>query len=142
MQFDNNGTSGDTTNYSGWYANLTAAQRLNQYWSHSLSVGHEARIGLDVNFTEYSYARYQANWRLNTRLNAGFDAFWEDANDSGGVDQFSEHSHRWGGGASLAWKLGNRLGVVLRYRYVKKDSDLDLRSYYQNDGTLTINYDF
>jgi hypothetical protein len=142
MHFDGNGTSGDLSNYGGWYGNLSLAQRLNQYWSHSLSVGREARLGLDVNFTEYSFVRYEATWRVNSRLNAGFEAFGEDANESGTALQDSEHSHRWGGAASLTWKLGNKISVAVRYQFVKKDSDLDLRSYYQNLGTLTINYDF
>jgi hypothetical protein len=142
MQFDNNGTSGDTTNYGGWYGSLSVAQRLNQYWSHSLTLGHEARIGLDVNFTEYTYVRYQANWRINTRLNASIDGFYEVANESGTALQDSEDSHRWGGGLSLTWQLGSKIALALRYQYVKKDSDLVLRSYYQNDATLTLNYAF
>ena len=43
---------------------------------------------------------------------------------------------------SLTWKLGNKLSLGLHYQYVKKDSDLALFSYYQNVGTLTVNYDF
>ena len=142
MRFDDNGTSGDDTNLGGWYGSIAVAQRLNQYWSHTLSLGREARLGLDVNFTEFMYARYHANWRVNSRLNAGFEAFYEDADESGTALQDSEHSHRWGGGLSLTWKLGSKLGLSLRYQYVKKDSDLVLRSYYQNVGTLTLNYDF
>ena len=142
MHFDGNGTSGDLTNLGGWYGSLSAAQRLNQYWSHSLTLGREARLGLDVNFTEYTYARYQASWRVNTRMNAGFEAFYENADQSGTALQDSENSHRLGGGFSLSWKLGNKLALSLRYQYVKKVSDLDLRSYYQNVGTLTLHYDF
>ena len=95
-----------------------------------------------MNFTEYSYARYQANWRINTRLNAGFDAFWEDANDSGSVDQYLRAFAPLGRGSIARLEARQQAGHGLRYRYVKKDSDLALRSYYQNDGTLTINYDF
>lgn len=141
MKFDNNGTSGDTSNLEGWYATLTIAQRLNQYWSHSLTAGREARIGLDVNYTEDIFARYQASWRINSRLSAGFEAFWEDANDSGN-DAFAERAHRWGGGFSLTWTLGSKLSLMFKYDYVKKDSDLLLRSYYQNVGLLTLNYQF
>jgi hypothetical protein len=142
MHFDDNGTSGDVSNFSGWYGVLSVAQRLNQYWSHSLSLGREARIGLDVNFTEFTYARYQANWRVNTRLNAGIEGFYERADESGTALQDSEDSHRWGGGLLFNWQLGKKLALALRYQYVKKDSDLALRSYYQNVGTLTLNYDF
>jgi hypothetical protein len=142
LVFQDNGTSGDVSNYYGWYASLTAAQRLNQYWSHSLSVGHEARLGLEVDFYEYYYARYLAQWQINPRMTVGIEAFVEDADESGTAAQNSEESWRWGGSATLSWRLGSKVTANLRYEYVKKDSDLVLRSYYQNVGTLSLKYDF
>jgi len=142
MSFDGDGTSGDSTDYNGWYATAAIAQRLNQYWSHSLSIGHEARLGLSVNFAEYTFARYIADWRLNARTNAGFEAFIEDANESGDGELLSEHAFRWGAGLSLSRRLGNSVSVSLRYRFVDKDSDLPLRSYYQNIGLLNVVWDF
>lgn len=142
MNFDGNGTSGDSTDYNGWYANAAIAQRLNQYWSHTFSIGHESRLGLSVNFAEYSFARYVADWRLNPRTNAVFEAFVEDANESGDGELLSEHAFRWGAGISLSRRLGDHLGISLRYRFVDKDSDLPLRSYYQNIGLLNVMWDF
>jgi opacity protein-like surface antigen len=142
MIFDGSGTNGDTTNYTGWYGSVTVAQRLNRYWSHSLSAGHEARLGLEVNFFEYDYARYLAQWQINPRLSASIEGFVENANESGTTLQNSENSFRWGGGASLAWRLGNKLSVDLGYHYVNKNSDLPLRDYYQNVGTLVVKYSF
>lgn len=142
MDFDGNGESGDNSDYNGWYGTAAITQRLNQYWSHTVSVGHEARLGLAVNFAEYSFARYVANWRVNTRTNADVETFLEDANESGTSAQNSEHAFRWGVGASVSRRLGDNLTVALRYRFVNKDSDLELRSYYQNVGVLSVNYDF
>ena len=142
MMFDGGGLSGDGSDYSGWYANLTLAQRLTQHFSHSISAGKESRLGLSVNFAEYTYARYAADWRMNSRMTIGAETFLEDVNESGTRDQFSEEAFRWGVGASLSWRLGNRVTLGVRYRYVNKDSDLLLRSYYQNVGIVTINYDF
>ena len=142
MNFDSGGTNGDHSDFGGWYATLAVAQRLNQYWSHSLSFGHEARLGLEVNFAEYTFARYLADWRVNSRLHAGFDAFVEDADESGSAPLDPEHAFRWGTGASLSYRLGSKTSVGLRYRYVNKDSNLALRSYYQNVGILSLNYDF
>ncbi|MEZ0255996.1 MAG: outer membrane beta-barrel protein [Chthoniobacter sp.] len=142
MTFDRNGASGDVSDYGGWYGSVTVAQRLNQYWSHSLSAGHEARLGLEVNFSEYTYARYLAQWQINPRLHASIEGFVESANESGTDAQNSENATRWGGGASLAWRLGNKVSVDLGYHYVKKNSDLALRDYYQNVGTLVLKYEF
>ena len=102
----------------------------------------EARVGLSVNFADYVFARYAAIWRMNDLMTWGFDAFVEDAKESGGAASNAEHAFRWGGGASLGFKLSSRSTLDLRYSYVNKDSDLALRSYYQNSGTLSYRYQF
>jgi hypothetical protein len=142
MHFDGNGTTADRSNFESWYANLVAAQRINQYWSHSLTVGREARLGLSVNYADYVFARYAATWRMNALLTWSFDAFVEDAKESGGANLDAEHAFRWGGGVGLAWKIATQMTLGLRYTYVNKDSDLALRSYYQNSATLSLNYQF
>lgn len=142
MAFDGNGESGDDDDSNGWYATAALAQRLNQYWSHSVSVGHETRLGLAVNFSEYTFARYVASWRMNTRTTAAFDAFVEKADESGTEVQGSEDAFRWGAGVGVTRRLGENVTVGLRYRFVDKDSDLPLRSYYQNIGVLSIGWDF
>jgi hypothetical protein len=140
--FQQTGTTGDTSNYQSWYGNITLSHRLNQYWTHSLSVGHEARLGLEVNFYSDTYVRYLAQWQINSRMAAGIDAFFENADESGGPQLDPEHSKRWGSSLSLTWRLGDRLSTELRYGYVRKRSDLDLRSYYQNEGTVGFSYKF
>jgi opacity protein-like surface antigen len=142
MDWDGSGENGDTDDYGGWYANAALSQRLNRYWSHVVSVGHESRVGLAVNFAEYTFARYVATWQVNTRTAASFDAFVEDANESGTDEQFSERAFRWGIGAGISRRLGENLSVALHYRFVDKDSDLPLRSYYQNIGLLQVGWDF
>ncbi len=142
MNFDGNGTSGDTDDSNSWYANAALAQRLNQYVSHSISVGHETRVGLAVNFADYTFARYVATWRVNTRTNASIEGFVEDANESGTDLQGTEHAFRWGAGASVSRRIGENITVALRYRFTDKDSDLPLRSYYQNIGSLHVGWDF
>lgn len=142
MDFDDNGTSGDVDNSNGWYATAALAQRLNQYWSHSISVGHETRLGLAVNFAEYTFARYVAAWRVNTRTTASIDGFVEKADESGTEVQGSEDAFRWGAGVGITRRLGENVTLGLRYRFVDKDSDLPLRSYYQNIGVLSIGWDF
>jgi hypothetical protein len=142
MEFDQSGTTGDKSQYNGWYANATITQRLNQYWTHALSAGHEARLGLDTNFAKYTYVRYVADWRINSRWNANLQAFLEEADESGNLALISENAFRVGATASVSCRLGERLTSTFRYEYVNKDSDLLLRSYYQNVGILSLAYDF
>jgi hypothetical protein len=142
MSFDSSGTNRDTNNFGSWYANLSAAQRLTQFVSHTLTVGREARLGLDVNFTDYVFARYAAHWRMNDLMTWSLDAFVEDARDSGTVALNAEHAFRWGGGLSLDYKISSRTTLGLRYSYVNKDSDLALRNYSQDSLSLSLNYRF
>jgi hypothetical protein len=142
MRFNGNGTTGDRSNFGSWYANLAAGQRLSQYLSHSLTVGREARLGLSVNYADYVFARYSATWRMNAVMTWGFNAFVEDAKESGGANLNAEHAFRWGTGVSLAWKIASRMTLGLGYTFVDKDSDLALRSYYQNTATISLNYQF
>ncbi len=142
LSFDATGTSLDRSDFSGWYANLSAAQRLSQYFSHTLTVGREARLGLSVNYAEYVFARYAATWRMNAAMTWNFDAFVEDAKESGGSLVSAEHAFRWGGGVAMAMKVASRTTLTVRYGYVHKDSDLALRSYYQNSGIISLNYRF
>jgi hypothetical protein len=142
MSFDRTGTRGDLSSYGSWYGNVALAQRLSQYWSHTLSFGHEAVIGLSVNFAEYDYARYAATWRMNPTWTWGFNAFVENAQESGGPALSAEKAFRWGGGVVLAWQIAHRTTLGLRYQYVNKDSNLALRSYYQNSTSISLNYQF
>jgi hypothetical protein len=142
LSFNGSGSNGDRSNFGSWYANLSAAQRLTPYWSHSITLGREARLGLAVNFADYVYARYAVRWRMNGLMTWGFDAFAEDAKESGGASLHAEHAFRWGGSASLECKIANRTTLGLHYSYVNKDSDLPLRSYYQNSVTISLHYQF
>ena len=142
MSFERSGTRADRSDFAGWYANLSVAQRITQYISHTLSVGREARLGLRMNFTDYVFARYAANWRMNDIMTWNFDAFVEDARDSGAAAAGAEHAFRWGGGAGLSFRLSGRTAIGLRYGYVDKDSNLALRSYTQHSGILSLSYQF
>jgi hypothetical protein len=142
MDFKPVGLRGDQSDFGGWYGNLTVAQRLTQYWSHSLTLGHEAVLGLAVNFAEYDFARYTATWRMNPTWTWGFNAFVENADESGGPLLSAEKAFRWGGGVALAWQIANRTTLALSYQYVNKDSNLPVRSYYQNSTSISLTYQF
>ena len=142
MDFDDNGAIRNQRGFHSWYANLAAAQRLSQYLSHTLTAGREARLGLDVNFADYVFARYNATWTMNATMTWNFDAFVEDANEAGTGAPTAEHAFRWGAGAALAWRVADRTTLGFRYQYVNKDSDLLLRSYYQNVASVNLNYQF
>ena len=75
-------------------------------------------------------------------MGLNLDAFIEDSDESGGAAQNAERSWRWGANVSLSYRLGRKVSAILSYGYVRKDSDLSLRSYYQNEGTASIKCEF
>ncbi|MDB6171257.1 MAG: hypothetical protein JWL59_568 [Chthoniobacteraceae bacterium] len=140
ISFDTGASNGDSSDSSSPYAVLTLAHRLNPYVTETLTAGRETRLGLTTNSIDLTFARYTASWRLNPTITLNFDAFFEDADESGGF--FSENAQRYGGGVSFDYRLTQKLVVGVRYQYILKDSDLDNRDYYQNRVGVHFNYNF
>jgi Putative beta-barrel porin 2 len=131
----------DTSNLSSYYVRLTLSNRMNRYWVQTLSVGHEADIGLTTNYTEVAFVRYRANWRVNSRLNCELHGSYEHGVDSPGFFQ-SENVDWYSAGFNFDYRLGRHASMSIGYDYVKRDSDLAERSYYQNRVLWTIRYEF
>ncbi|MES2570033.1 MAG: outer membrane beta-barrel protein [Verrucomicrobiota bacterium] len=140
INFDSGGLNGDTGDSHSPYAVLTLAHRLNPYITETLSAGHETRLGLTTNTVDLTFARYTASWRMNPAITLNFNAFFEDANESGGF--LSENAQRYGGGVSFDYQLTQKLLVGVRYQYTLKESDIERRDYYQNRVGLHLNYNF
>jgi hypothetical protein len=140
MYFDDGGTNGDTSNNNGFFADFSLNHRLNQYLTHTLSVGHEARLGLTSNFVEMTYIRHMGNWNILRDVTVGSELFYEMGEESGGFA--AESLRRYGGGVSLGYQLTKHLHGALVYRYVRKESDISANEYYQNRVGLDFTYRF
>jgi hypothetical protein len=131
----------DRSNLNSYYVRLRLDNRLNRYWTQTLSVGHEADIGLTTNYTEVTFVRYSADWRVNSRVTCDFQAYYEHGSDSLGFFQ-SETVDRYGFGVNFQFRLGRHASMSLGYDYVNRASDLTNRSYYQNRVLWTVRYEF
>jgi len=139
--FDSGGANLDNSDQNSFYADLSLNHRMNAYWTESLSVGHETRLSLETNYVAYTYVRYMASWQVNRKITLSMNGYFEDADESPSALQ-SEHAKRFGVGLATSYRINRKLSLGLRYGYVKKDSDLDQRSYYQNSGAVSLTYDF
>jgi hypothetical protein len=139
--FYGGGLNVDNSQLSSPYARLQIDHRLNRYWTEHLSVGYEAQLGFTTNFTELFYVHYDANWRMNSRMNVTFDAFYEHGTDSAGTVQV-ENIDRVGGGVSCGFAIGRKVTLNLGYQIIDRNSDLAGHSYYQNRVLLGIGYVF
>lgn len=130
----------DESEYDDFYVNLLISHRINASFSHSLSAGREAQLGVNSNFVELKYVRHTATWNIVNRTLLATELFYEDARESGGF--LDEHLHRYGGAISLGYQLTQHVTLGARYQYTQKDSDVILRDYRQNRVSIDGTYSF
>lgn len=134
------GTFSDQYSLSTFYWNATINNRLNAYLTHSLSLGREADLGLISNYVKVDYIRYNIAWRALSNITVAGDLFYDHDVESGGP--FSERINRYGGDVSLGLQVNRHLSGAVHYAYIQKDSDANLRDYYQNRVGLDVDYHF
>ena len=146
-QFDGNGANfapgtrfDDKGSLSDFYYNVTLNHRINAYVTESLSGGRENDLGLTSNYLTENYVRYSIDWRALSKLSVGGSAFYENDQESGGL--FDEHLQRFGVTGNLNYQFSLKLSASVYYAYLRKDSDVGGRSYYQNTVGVNVDYRF
>ena len=134
------GTFGDKYSLSTFYYNATVNNRINAYLTHSLSFGRETDLGLISNYVKVDYIRYNVAWRVYSSITLAGDLFYDHDVESGGP--FNERINRYGGDVSIGFQFNRHLAGALHYAYIQKDSDANLRDYYQNRVGLDVDYHF
>jgi hypothetical protein len=121
--YDSSGQNGDTSELGSYYVNVGIHNNLNPWFSHALSIGHQAEQGVVSNFTESNYIHYQASWDIIRKVSLGFFASFTDAKESGGV--LAEHIHYYEFGLSAGLQLTQKLFVSLVYQFTKRETTTD-----------------
>lgn len=140
ISFNHGAAAQDTRDAVGYYANVLLSNRLSATISQTLAFGHETQLGVNSNFVVLNYIRHTATWNIINRTLLSTEAFYEDADDSGGI--FSEHINRYGGAITIGYQFTEHVTLGLRYQYTQKDSDKPLRDYRQNRVSLDGTYSF
>jgi outer membrane protein assembly factor BamA len=130
----------DSSEVDDFYINLLVSHRVNASFSHSLSAGREAQLGVNSNYVELKYVRHTATWNIVNRTLLATELFYEDAEESGGF--LAEHLQRFGGALSVGYQLTQHVTLGARYQYTQKDSDRLFRDYRQNRISLDGTYSF
>ncbi len=139
-KFDSGGVNEDASDSSNPYAVLTLTHRVNQFITQTLSAGYQSQLGLTSNALDIAFARWGATWQMNRQIALNFDAFFEDAQESGG--SLAEKAQRYGAGVGFGYQLTDKMSVGFRYQFTVKDSNLAERAYTQNVVSLNFGYDF
>ncbi len=130
----------DNSTLSSFYWNLTVNHRINAYLTENLSSGRENDLGLTSNYLEVNYVRYNVAWRALSNITLGADGFYENDQESGGL--VDEHLERYGGDVTLGYQFSLQISASAHYAYIKKDSDVTFREYYQDRVGVDVDYRF
>jgi hypothetical protein len=137
--FDDNALSPAPDSVNDFYAELSAEHQLNQYISHRLALGREARAGVASELVTMWYARYQNDWMIHRLVTLHTTALYENGKERSGI---SERFWRAGGGIGATVPLSRKLSTTASYQCLYKDSDQLNRDYLQNLVTLEFRYVF
>jgi len=129
----------DSSN-GAFYYNLAISNRLNRFFSHQLVAGQERQLGIDTDYLDLEYIRYNAQWTLNSRVTLIPNFFYEIGSQKHALD--AEDLSRYGFGLSFSYQLTPHLSGSVYYTFVHKNSSLPFSDYTQNVVGLQLGYDF
>ena len=139
-QYDHGGGNGDSSDVTSYYGNVGVTHQITQFLSESITAGKEYLPGLTSNYTQRIYVNYGDQWNATKEISVSSNMFWENLQDSDAT--FSENSNRYGLSFNISDALTDHLNVNVGYQFLLKDADPSFLSYYQNLGTLGMQYNF
>lgn len=143
FQFDDPDAStinktGDTSDLSDYYYNVTVSNRLSSRVSHALNFGHESALNTDSNFITADYISYGVGIIAWSGSRVSISGYYESAEDSGGVN--AEDINQWGLDAYLSHQITQTVRAGIGYHYGIAESDLANRDYTQHAFSLDLNW--
>lgn len=125
--------------FSGVYAQLVVAHRVNSHLDYSLSAGRLLNFGFFGGLLDQSYIRLDAQWHLlrETSLSTAFH--FQHAKQLG----FADETFDWfGPSLSATRRLTAKLNATLSYQLYWRTSELPNRDYTANLVTAAFQYQF
>lgn len=129
---------------NSWYADITWNHQFREAIGYAISAGHELRLGLQADAVTAWYVRPRINWQITERILVQPTFFWEQGNQTAGINFTGlEEDYDWyGAGLSVSGDVTSRLRASLSYRHTLRSSNLGFREYDQNTVSLQLTYGF
>ncbi|HEY0548453.1 MAG TPA: outer membrane beta-barrel protein, partial [Verrucomicrobiae bacterium] len=134
-QFEDNSMGPAPDSVDDFYAEVSVEHQLNQYLSHKLSLGREARAGAATELVTLYYARYDNHWMMNRFSTLHTSLFYENGRERSGV---TEKFERVGAGVGVTVPLSRKLNAGIAYQLLHRNSDQANRDYLQNSITTEL----
>lgn len=114
------------------YVHLSLGGPLGERFSHQLSLGREAALGLLSNYVETSYANYGVQAKLWKGAAVNLSGFFEYVQDSGGL--FAQDTRVFGGSLLIQQKW-RCLTLSAGYAYTNFDTETQPYNWYGYSGS-------
>lgn len=125
--------------YTGFYLQLGATHRVNQYVEHSISGGKNVSFTFYGGTIDMYTLRWSATWKLLKDIRMGTSFSYEHGTYPYGYEEVFD---RFGPGLTLSKRLGEKVTTSLSYRVYWRKSNLAHRDYIANVVGLNLAYRF
>lgn len=134
----NSRTYDTSSDFTGYYYNVSVANRLNARVTQQLTFGHESSLNTVSNYVTADYVSYGVGIIAYRGARLTLSGYFENADDSGG--RLAEDLKQFGFDVLLTHRLSDHLTAGFGYHYGNVDSNLALRDYQQHAFTVDLNY--
>lgn len=137
--FSSGSAANNVSDVLGYYASLSLNHQVNNWFNHSLSVGHQSEEAINVDVLELDYVYYQANLTLIHNVPVALRLSYQHGDEHGGT---AETFDRYGVSLNVRYQISQKLAGSIGYQYWDKNSNLPSDSYFQNELALEFTYSF
>ncbi len=137
FDFAETGSILDQDDFHGIYGSLRLDHQLRRTFRYSVLVGEDVNEGIGTNYYRVTRVLFAPQWAFakQTHLDVTLSHEWIDESSAIG-----ESATRLGATARLQRVLSSRMNGSLEWRYVRKDSSIQTRSYERNQVSLILEY--
>ncbi len=137
--FDQTGTVGDKSQFSGVVFSASARQELNRRTSHSVRFNRGIGLGFGSNYTDSYALQYSVVRKLSRNISVNANLAYEPFRSSG---LGGEAGERYLFNVGTSFKLSSAWHAGVGYAFALKNSSLPGRDYTQNRLTLDLTRQF
>jgi hypothetical protein len=134
---------GDTTDLSGYYYNFSITNRLNNRFSHTLTIGHESSVNLSSNFVTADFVNYGLSmiaWRGGRFSLSGYYERAEPSFSNPAFPGSQFDLNQWGVDFYYTHELTKKLRLGSGYHFGRSDSIGPVSNFDQHGFSFDLNY--
>jgi hypothetical protein len=138
--FDQTSATLPAQDQNTWYVDTTLRHQPTAAITYGVSLGHEARLGVQSDLIEDTYFRPNLTWNLMKNVSLLAGVFYEHGTEHGGSFTTEDAYDWYGGSIGATYSVMKNLQASLTYRLTLRSSDTPSDEYTQNLVSLLLTY--